>query len=93
MRTSATMVVMMLLLAPGGAHAAGYADLSAPAKKIVDQVKASGQANTVCKSRDTLRPAVEAAVKTLMDNGSLSGTPRSEAREAGGYLLENCGSI
>lgn len=92
MRTSVLTAVLALGLA-GGAHAAGYADLSPAAKKIVDAVKATGEANTACKSRDTLRPAVEAAVKSLMASGDLSGTPRAEAREAGGYMLESCGSL
>jgi hypothetical protein len=76
---------------PGFATA--FADLSAEAQTIVNQVKADTDANTACKSKDSLESAVKAAVEQLTKSGELTGKPHDQAVEAGRYMYENCGSV
>ena len=85
--------LVIALVTPAVAVGASYEDLTDDARKIVDKVKADSDANTVCESRETLRPAVQSAVQSLRDSGDLTGNPRADALKAGSYLRENCGSL
>ena len=91
LRSAAVVAVTLSFVQTG--HATAFSDLSAEAQLIVDQVKSDTDANTACKSKDTLKTAVTTAVDKLLKSGKLTGKPRDQAFDAGKYMYLNCGSI
>ena len=89
---SAAAVAMTMGFVQTG-HATAFSDLSAESQLIVDRVKTDTDANTACKSKDTLKAAVTTAVEELLKSGKLTGKPHDQAFDAGKYMYLNCGSI
>jgi hypothetical protein len=69
------------------------ANLSRNAELIVATTAATSDINTACRSRQSLRAAMEPAVKGLADKGKIQGKLWPIAFEAGKYMWTNCGKL
>ena len=69
------------------------ANLSRNAELIVATTAATSDINTACRSRESLRAAMEPVVQGLKEKGKIQGKLWPIAFEAGKYMWTNCGKL